>query len=187
MRHQTSSLAIGITLISSTILAVVALQAAPPGVPTCLLTPFHGITTTSEIGDIIGTWDPKDWGCANGNGNAAGGSAPTSGISGVPPAPPPSGICLLPASPNPATTAARLRLSLGNPAHVRLFIYGQTRQHGPRVTFLVRTLLEAQLMAGEHTVIWDAKDDAGVRVPAGIYRAVMEAGAISLCGDIEIR
>jgi hypothetical protein len=187
MRPQTVSLALRITLLALPILTATAAQAAPPpAAPTCVHTPFRGITATSEIGDLIGSPDPLDWGCTDRQGSATGSSVRTSGEP-IPVPPPPSGFCLLPASPNPATTATRLRLSLGNPAHVRLVIYGETWRHGPREVYPIRTLFDAQLMPGQHEAIWDARDDGGVRVPAGIYRAVMESGADVLCGDIEIR
>jgi hypothetical protein len=187
MRPQIGSLALGITFLSLPILTGTAAQAAPPpNAPTCVHTPFRGITATSEIGDLIGSPDPLDWGCTDGQGSGAGNSVRTSGVNSVP-APPPSGLCLLPASPNPATTATRLRLTLGNPSQVRLVIYGETWRHGQREVHPIRTLFDTQLMPGEHMVIWDARDDGGERVPAGIYRAVMDAGADVLCGDIEIR
>ena len=187
MRPQTSSLAFGFALLALPILTATAAQAAPPPTaPTCVHTPFRGITATSEFGDLIGSPDPLDWGCTDGQGSAAGSSGRTSGDP-IPVPPPPSGFCLLPASPNPATTSTRLRLTLGSPAHVRLLIYGETWRHGPREVYPIRTLLDGQRMPGEHMVTWDARDDGGERVPAGIYRAVMEAGADVLCGDIEVR
>ena len=156
-------------------------DADPPPGQACLQTPFRGITETSELGELIGFVDPLDWGCVGGD---AGGSARTLG---VPVPPPPSGICLHPPGPNPSTGAVRLRLTLGEARHVSLVMHGQAMRGGPREVFPVRTLLDADLQVGEYEVIWDAKNDAGERVPPGIYRAVMEAGADVLCGDIEIR
>ena len=188
MCQRTSFCALGIALVALAVLTVSAVEGGPPpSAPTCLHTPFHRITATSEIGEIIGATDPLDWGCANGQGSAVGRSVRTSGAGAVPPPTPPSGVCFLPAYPNPATTAARLRLSLGQSTHVLLVVYGQTWHNGPREVYPVRTLFDTQLQAGEHTVLWDGRDASGVRVPAGIYRAVMEAGEDVLCGDIEIR
>lgn len=146
--------------------------------PACLKPPFHGITETLDTGEIIGKVDAKDWGCVGGS------SARTFG---VPVPPPPSGVCMQPASPNPATGAVRLLFTIGEVRHVRLTMYGQTRGGGPPTAVPVRNLVDAQLVAGAHEVTWDLKNDVGERVPPGIYRAVMEAGSDVLCGDIEIR
>jgi hypothetical protein len=54
MRPHTVSLALRITLLALPILTATAAQAAPPpAAPTCVHTPFRGITATSEIGDLI--------------------------------------------------------------------------------------------------------------------------------------
>ena len=149
----------------------------------CLYTPFRDITETSETGRTIGRVDPQDWGCVDEQGGAPGGSR----AFGVPVPPPRSGICLQPAVPNPAAGFVRLGLTMGWSRHVRLVIYGQSWRGGPREVFPVRTLVDADLQVGMHSITWDARNDAGEPVPPGIYRAVMEAGTDVLCGDIEIR
>ncbi|WP_041806294.1 FlgD immunoglobulin-like domain containing protein [Rhodothermus marinus] len=40
----------------------------------------------------------------------------------------------------------------------------------------VRTLLEGPLAPGVHEVVWDGRNDAGVRLPAGLYLLRLEAG-----------
>ena len=184
MRPPNGSILLGFTLLALPILTATSAQPAPPpSAPTCVHTPFRGITATSENDEIIGLPDPLDWGCTDRQ-ESVPGSVRTSG---VPVPPPPSGFCLLPASPNPATPATRLQLSLGTPSHVRLVMYAETSGRGPREVFPIRTLLDEQLMPGLHQVTWDLRDDGGERVPDGIYRAVMEAGADVLCGDVEVR
>ena len=41
---------------------------------------------------------------------------------------------------------------------------------------LVRTLARETLPAGDHTTIWDGRDDRGSRVGAGTYFVRLEAG-----------
>ena len=41
---------------------------------------------------------------------------------------------------------------------------------------LVRTLLDEDLAAGEHTVTWHGRDDAGRRVATGTYFYQLRAG-----------
>jgi hypothetical protein len=70
---------------------------------------------------------------------------------------------------------------------VSLVVYGRARQQGPHQAFPARILVDADLAAGLHQVLWDGNDDGGVRVPPGVYRAVLVVGDHALCGDIEIR
>jgi hypothetical protein len=177
--HDSLALAMFIALIT---VPVPSGRADPPQPGfACLQTPFRGITETSETGEITGFSDPLDWGCVSGPDGAA------RAMDTPPLPPPPEGVCLYPAAPNPATTAVRLRLSLGESNHVRLVVHGQAWRGGPREVFPVRTLLDASLQAGEHAIIWDARNDAGERVTPGVYRVVAEVGAHVLCGDIEVR
>ncbi len=153
--------------------------------PPCVHGPFAGITETLADGTIIGKADPRDWGCA-GHG---GGSAPVGGQLGaldVPP-PPPQALCFSPAAPNPATSSTRLQFTLPAAGRVSLVIYGRSEGHGQPETFLVRTLFDRTVLAGSFANIWDLKDDRGIPVPPGIYRAVLLAGDDALCGDIEVR
>ena len=92
-----------------------------------------------------------------------------------------------PAAPNPAETATRIQFALPAAAHVSLIAYGRRQGHGPRETFVARTLVDADLAPGFHAVFWDLNDDHGARVEPGIYRAVLVVGDDALCGDIEVR
>jgi flagellar hook assembly protein FlgD len=65
-------------------------------------------------------------------------------------------------APNPAVHATRISYSLESPARVRLTVHdvaGRT----------VDTLVDAQRPAGEHVESWTPSDDAGSRLPSGIY------------------
>ena len=157
--------------------ALVTLLGAAPwrGLPPCVLARFEGITFTDPQGTIVGATDPGDWGCLGG---------PPRRAAGVP-APPPTQFCFRPACPNPSTGAVRLSFSLPRASPVSVTLYGQ--KHGLRSAYLIRTLTEGTLVAGEFTLLWDGTDDQGARVPTGLYRAVMTVPDGTICGDIEIR
>ena len=71
-------------------------------------------------------------------------------------------LALAPCRPNPVSSRAELRYSLGRDAHVRLAIYDLT---GRRVA----TLADGPETAGEHTVRWDAS-----RAAPGAYLCRLE-------------
>ena len=75
----------------------------------------------------------------------------------------------LTASPNPVGDRTRIGFALSGEAGVRLTIHDM---RGRRVA----TLLEGFRGAGDHAVGWDARDDAGRRVAAGVYLARLEDG-----------
>ncbi|MBI2052219.1 MAG: T9SS type A sorting domain-containing protein [Candidatus Sungbacteria bacterium] len=64
--------------------------------------------------------------------------------------------------PNPFNPSTEIRFSLAGEGSVELAVYNTVGQK-------VRTLVSEPLAAGEHTVQWDATDDAGDRVTNGIY------------------
>ena len=66
---------------------------------------------------------------------------------------------------NPMTT-----VSYGSPVDsaVRLAVYNVAGRH-------VRTLVDGQVDAGYHVVVWDGRDDRGVEVSSGVYFCRMEA------------
>ncbi len=66
------------------------------------------------------------------------------------------------AEPNPFTAQAWIRWGLAAAAHVRVAVYDV---RGRRVA----ALLDADRPAGQGLVRWDATDEAGRRVPAGVY------------------
>ena len=158
-------------------LALVTLLGAAPwrGLPPCVLARFGGITSTDALGTIVGATDLSDWGCLGGQPRG----------SAVEPPQPPTQFCFEPAYPNPSNGDVRLRFTLPQASLVSVTLYGQ--KHGLRSAYLVRTLTDQTLAAGEFTLDWDGNDEQGARVPPGIYRAVMTVPDGTLCGDIEIR
>jgi len=149
----------------------------------CLKGPFKGITETAADGTVTGKADNRDWGCVD----AVSGGVTLNSAADVPPIPPPTDICLYNAYPNPAENGVRIQFSIPASAAVRLTIYGENRGHGKPEAFPVRVLVDQNLVTGVHEVSWGLVDAQGARVPAGIYRAVLEVQGHVLFGDIEVR
>jgi len=83
-----------------------------------------------------------------------------------------------PAAPNPCVTSTAIPYNLPAECHVLITI-----SDGEDV---VRTLLDLARPAGPHVALWDCTDGSGHRVPAGIYRAHIEAGGLTCWGDIQV-
>lgn len=74
----------------------------------------------------------------------------------------PTPLRLLASAPNPFTTRTTFGVELGQGGAVRVRVYDTTGR-------LVRTLVAGEWAAGPARVEWDARDDAGRRLPAGLY------------------
>ncbi|MFB3910336.1 MAG: FlgD immunoglobulin-like domain containing protein [Candidatus Eisenbacteria bacterium] len=75
---------------------------------------------------------------------------------------------LAPSTPNPFGLRTDIRFRLGNPSEVDLAVYDAS---GRRVA----NLASGRLAAGEHLAHWDGQNDAGHRVPAGVYFCRLQA------------
>jgi len=64
--------------------------------------------------------------------------------------------------PNPVVASAMLRFETAGTGRVTLAVFSADGA-------LVRVLLDEDLPAGSRTVAWDGRDDAGRRVPPGLY------------------
>ena len=71
--------------------------------------------------------------------------------------------------PNPFNPSTVINYQLSMNSQVNLSIYNLAGQ-------LVRTLAQGQQSAGTHSLVWDATDDAGRRVPSGVYVYRLRAG-----------
>lgn len=83
-------------------------------------------------------------------------------VATAPQSPSSGAIQLRPNVPNPTLTTTRIDFTLagGGPAVVRVFdVQGR----------LVRTLLDKAMPAGDHSVVWDGRSDAGHVLSAGTY------------------
>jgi hypothetical protein len=83
-----------------------------------------------------------------------------------------TGGALLVASPNPlrSTTEIRYRVADSNP--ILLTVYDATGR-------AVRTLTRSAQTPGEHTLVWNGKDDGGRAAAAGVYYCKLETGGKS--------
>lgn len=88
-------------------------------------------------------------------------SAPAPGLPAV--------YALRPCSPNPYRASTRIAFDLPRAGIVRLQVFDVTGRR-------VRTLIDAPMDGGTYTVPWLGRDDAGRRVPPGIYFYRLESG-----------
>ena len=76
---------------------------------------------------------------------------------------------LLANSPNPFRGATEINYQVAAEGPVRLVLYNGLGQ-------LVRTLVDGRLGPGRYAARWDARNDAGQRLSAGVYLARLQAG-----------
>ncbi|MFH1502741.1 MAG: alpha/beta hydrolase-fold protein [Candidatus Eisenbacteria bacterium] len=82
------------------------------------------------------------------------------------------GLAMLrPNAPNPFSDRTTLRFDLPDPVDVRLMVYDVAGRR-------VRELTTGRLPAGPHEVVWDGRDERGVRVASGIYLYRIHAGEL---------
>lgn len=72
--------------------------------------------------------------------------------------------------PNPFNPSTTIRFELPAREQVHMVIYNSSGQ-------LVRTLVQREINAGVHEIIWDARNEAGEMVPSGMYYYQMKAGS----------
>ncbi len=80
-----------------------------------------------------------------------------------------TGLKLAAPSPDPVRTRTRFAFTLPARGRARLTLHGIDGRR-------VRTLFHGELAAGSHDRSWDARDDAGNSVAAGVYFALLESG-----------
>lgn len=71
--------------------------------------------------------------------------------------------------PNPFNPLTQIRYSIPTSQNVTITLYNILGQK-------IKTLLSQKQTAGEHKVIWDARDDSGQPVSSGIYFYQLRAG-----------
>jgi flagellar hook assembly protein FlgD len=71
--------------------------------------------------------------------------------------------------PNPFNPTTVIEYDLKNLVHVKLSVYNMLGQK-------VRTLVDKDVQAGNHSVTWNGTDDLGRNVGSGIYLASIQAG-----------
>jgi hypothetical protein len=75
--------------------------------------------------------------------------------------------------PNPFNPSTTIRYALPKPAHVKVTIFNP-------LGMKVRTLVDSFEKAGDHSTVWDAKDDEDNLVSSGIYFYRLETADTSL-------
>ncbi len=83
----------------------------------------------------------------------------------------PAGFGLERPFPNPFNRTLLLRFRLEEEGDVRLDVYDTLGQR-------VRRLVDRRMSGGDHSVEWDAADDAGRPVASGVYLFALRAGAL---------
>ncbi len=84
----------------------------------------------------------------------------------------PDGFELKQNYPNPFNPTTEIAFTIPEAQQVRLEVYNINGQK-------VRTLIDAVITAGSHTIEWDATDDSGVKVASGVYLYRLTAGDIT--------
>jgi hypothetical protein len=79
--------------------------------------------------------------------------------------------------PNPVLARTTLAYMLPERTHVRLSIYDAEGR-------LIRKLVEGTQVAGEQRFVWDARDEQGRRLAAGVYFVRLERGAATVSRKI---
>ena len=81
----------------------------------------------------------------------------------------PEQFALYPNFPNPFNPSTNIRFELPKTTHVTLVIFNSLGQEVVR-------LVDRQVPAGAHTVLWDGRDKNGLPVPSGVYYYLFRAG-----------
>ena len=81
--------------------------------------------------------------------------------------------------PNPSRSATRLRFGLAHAGPAKLAVHDVTGR-------LVRSLSNGSLGAGNYSLDWDLRDEAGVPVATGIYFVRLDAGGEARLGKVSV-
>ena len=81
----------------------------------------------------------------------------------------PTGYVLSQNYPNPFNPETTIRYELAEAGVVQVLLYTVSGQ-------LIRTLVDGEYVAGNYSVTWDGRDDAGRDVASGVYVSRMEVG-----------
>ena len=85
----------------------------------------------------------------------------------------PATLSLAPPSPNPATARTIFRFAVPQDDHIRLALFDVSGRE-------VRTLKEGTIEAGEYSIPWDGRDQAGKKFTSGVYFIRLVIGGRSL-------
>ena len=79
--------------------------------------------------------------------------------------------------PNPFNPSTTINFTLPESGHATLTVFNLAGQ-------TVRTLVDEPMAAGNHTIVWDGRDDAGNAVAAGVYLTQLNAGGRVAAGKM---
>ena len=82
--------------------------------------------------------------------------------------------------PNPFHDATTIDFVLSHPGHASVQVFSAGGQ-------LVRTLASSELASGPHSIEWDGRDDAGIRVNRGVYFYQIQSGGSAQGRKIVLR
>jgi hypothetical protein len=74
--------------------------------------------------------------------------------------------------PNPFNPSTTIGFSLSNTETVKLSVFDVRGHH-------IKTLLDQSMASGDHSVVWDGRDQRGMAVPSGVYFYKLEAGTLT--------
>lgn len=100
-------------------------------------------------------------------------------VAGAPPGATMPALGLAPPQPNPGTGPVRFGIALPREDRVDVRIFDASGR-------CVRVLLHGWRPAGASSIVWDARDDRGRRVPAGLYWARLASGTCSVSRKLAI-
>ena len=83
-------------------------------------------------------------------------------VTGITPTPDPGPVTLRASFPNPFTITTRIGFDLPQAGHAEIVIFDIAGRQ-------VKHLVSADMPAGNHGVTWDGSDDAGQKVPPGVF------------------
>lgn len=83
----------------------------------------------------------------------------------------PTQISLGPAFPNPFNPSTTISYQIPEAGRVRLRLYDMLGQ-------LVTTLVDREVAAGKHSVVWDGRNERGEFVATGVYLYRMEVASV---------
>ena len=91
--------------------------------------------------------------------------------------PKPEALPTITSYPNPFNPSTTISFILPESGHASLTVYNLAGQK-------VRTLTDEPVAAGNHTVVWDGRDDSGNAVAAGVYVTRLTTGDAMVTGKM---
>ena len=88
-------------------------------------------------------------------------------------------VCLVPLHPNPMRNQGEITFSLPGPGRAQVTVYDALGRK-------VRMLLDEEVKAGSHRLLWDASDSQGRLLPSGVYFLRLESEGVNLTRKVVV-